>query len=105
MTTKIPQPTRTILIVVLLVFVVSYPFFWWKNYEVRRLKAARQFIKTYYGQKPPKADPWGTPYQVTKTEIPNGIVVIVSSAGPDRKFGTQDDLNGGYKRSLIAETY
>ncbi len=33
-------------------------------------------------------DPWGTPYRLT----PSGHGYAISSAGPDRVFGTADDV-------------
>lgn len=35
-----------------------------------------------------RTDLWGTPYQFKK----NGRNVTITSAGPDRKFGTKDDV-------------
>ncbi len=35
-----------------------------------------------------RTDLWGTPYQFIK----NGREVTITSAGPDRKFGTKDDV-------------
>ena len=37
----------------------------------------------------PKPDPWGTPYQYTSEE---GASYTVTSAGPDRRLGTEDDI-------------
>ena len=36
-------------------------------------------------------DPWGTPYRVVRV----GERTVWISAGPDRRFGTRDDLSGG----------
>jgi len=41
------------------------------------------------------SDPWGTPYQI----LCDGIQVDVRSAGPDRQFGSADDLGLGPSRS------
>jgi hypothetical protein len=41
----------------------------------------------------PAADPWGTALVVTCTEQPANQLVGVTSAGPDTKLGTDDDLH------------
>jgi len=41
-----------------------------------------------------KADPWGTPYQYELVEGEEGKSMYkVSSAGPDRQLGTEDDIS------------
>lgn len=41
------------------------------------------------------ADPWGTPYVIA---CPAGEQVVVTSAGPDKKTGSEDDLASNKKR-------
>jgi hypothetical protein len=38
-------------------------------------------------------DPWNTPYKVTLSESQNNDLVTLESAGPDKEFGTKDDLS------------
>jgi hypothetical protein len=40
------------------------------------------------GQKPEALDPWGTPWQIR-----DGELIEVRSAGPNRRFGDEDDLS------------
>jgi len=40
----------------------------------------------------PPTDAWGTPLRISIGEAPSSPTPIIISAGPDRKFGTADDL-------------
>jgi len=67
--------------------------------EVERLAAELDSRTTptgvYVRAKPDevqKADPWGTPLEVTYSQGGIAEIVRVRSAGPDRKFDTTDDI-------------
>jgi hypothetical protein len=87
-------------IVLLLVFVLVYPFIWYNSYN-KRLTAAG-YVKGYNGETPPN-DPWGTPYHVFRVEEEGMLTVIITCAGPDHKLGTRDDIRGGYRKTVSIE--
>ena len=89
-----------LVIVLLVMFVCLYPFIWWKKMQTRK---AEQFIENYRGQEVGR-DPWGTPYLVTKDDTEQGLVVNIISAGRDKNFGTEDDIKGGYRKSISVTT-
>lgn len=40
-----------------------------------------------------QSDPWNTDYRLGVKTSPNGLtLIVISSAGPDKKFGTPDDI-------------
>jgi hypothetical protein len=90
---------RKVAIVVLFVFVVVYPLYWWSGLDERNERRAKHYIMNYRGHKVID-DPWGVPYQVTRVELADGIVVMITSAGRDKQFDTDDDIKGGYRRTL-----
>lgn len=45
-------------------------------------------------------DPYGTPFQVENRISSGNAITTVVSAGPDREFGTQDDISGTHERKL-----
>lgn len=87
---------KTWLIAMLSVCLVVYPYIWYKKMQTRE---AERFIAGYNGGEPGK-DPWGTPYLVVKDDTKDGLVVKITSAGRDKDFGTEDDIEGGYRRSV-----
>ena len=45
-------------------------------------------------------DPFGTPFQVENRKSPGESITTVVSAGPDREFGTRDDISGTHVKNL-----
>ena len=43
-------------------------------------------------------DPFGTPFQVENRISAGNAITTVVSAGPDREFGTRDDISGTHER-------
>jgi hypothetical protein len=52
----------------------------------------KKHVKTAIPGRDTSLDYWGTPF---KLEIHERIVII-SSAGPDKQFGTEDDIHGSF---------
>jgi len=93
---------RGIIMLILFVFCLVYPFMWWGKIQERKVAIAKKYIANYHGGNT-KRDPWGQYYRATKVELADGIIVTIRSAGPDEKFDTEDDIVGGYKRSITVE--
>ena len=91
---------RGIAVTILFGFVVVYPFVWYNT--VVKVDIAERYIKNYRGQEPGD-DPWGTPYRVRKISTEGVLNVSITSAGRDKKCGTEDDLRGGYVKSITVE--
>lgn len=45
-------------------------------------------------------DPFGTPFQVENQKSAGKSTTTVVSAGPDREFGTRDDITGSHVKNL-----
>ncbi|MDD3118966.1 MAG: hypothetical protein PHQ27_07300 [Victivallales bacterium] len=39
------------------------------------------------------ADRWGTPYNIKILKVADTVIVLIISAGPDKKFMTNDDIS------------
>jgi hypothetical protein len=63
---------------------------------------AKKYIGQYRGQDPGN-DPWGNGYRVNKYHDEGILKVVITSAGKDGKFGTPDDIRGGYYKSVQVE--
>jgi hypothetical protein len=53
-------------------------------------------VRVAYSQRDTSLDFWGSPYKLSKKRGR----FLITSAGPDKKFGTKDDMNTGYTKAF-----
>ena len=63
-----------------------------RNFPDRNLDSAELFWKSIGREGDPMHDAWGTEYRMTSQDGAGQKVYFWSSAGPDRRFGTRDDV-------------
>lgn len=94
-----PSAGRAIALVLLIVLAVA-GVIRWTVMENRRKEDARQLVEEVVARHPgglkgderETKDPWGTPLRIERQE---GVFegYVVTSAGPDGKFSTRDDIS------------